>query len=131
MLACHGGFHLQTLVYISSPSSDWWAGKQVVHLIVSRSATGSSVRFVAAFVCAILALLPPPVMPLTPSGSTDRLAHLIGTAAVRRRRKTSDAQALAAAALPGEPARPVTARRVLGSACAVLMLACLLCMQPL
>ena len=93
----------------------WLAGKQVVHLILSRSATGSSVRFAAAFACAFLALQPPPVMPLTPSGSTDRLAHLIGSAAARAKRRRGEPSSTkggiaGVTALPGEAVRPVTAR---------------------
>ncbi|KAK9804170.1 hypothetical protein WJX73_008272 [Symbiochloris irregularis] len=84
-------------------------GKQVVHLVLSRSATGSSVRFVSAFVCASLALQPPPVMPLTPSGSTDRLAHLIGSAAAARKRRQNNSHG-DSSACPAHAARPVTAR---------------------
>lgn len=84
-----------------------------MHLIVSRSASGSSVRFVAAFACAYLAAHPPSALPMTPSGSHDKLAALIHSAWSSHKRARSSDQS--SALLP--TSRPSTARRVLLPVC--------------
>lgn len=80
----------------------------MVHLIVSRSATGSSARFAAAFACAYLCAAGPLSKPLNPSGSYDRLAQLIGQASNLGQHKRMRLDG--APRSPADGVRPVTAR---------------------